>query len=211
MKSSPPRLSGKDQVQHSAAAGRIQARPRFLQQKAKVATKGAPILRSVGGSVYAMARPRAFGTTWFAGDCVALTLAPDQSATGGGTPRVHHHSATLAIRPLPLAMLRPQSAGNSSAPRTGGHAANSTRPRHPPIRNAGGTSPPKTRADSPGHGNQTSRLPRSDPSSVSFEVARCALVAATAAVLSRDCRALMMARCSPMAAALRWRSSCLSH
>jgi GntR family phosphonate transport system transcriptional regulator len=40
-------------------------------------TEGAPILRSVAVNVDAAGRPIEFGTTWFAGDRVALTFAPE--------------------------------------------------------------------------------------------------------------------------------------
>lgn len=40
-------------------------------------TEGAPILRSVAVNVDATGRPIEFGTTWFAGDRVALTFAPE--------------------------------------------------------------------------------------------------------------------------------------
>ena len=40
-------------------------------------TEGAPILRSVAVNVDAQGAPIEFGTTWFAGDRVALTFAPE--------------------------------------------------------------------------------------------------------------------------------------
>ena len=45
-------------------------------------TEGAPILRSVAINVDAQGQPVEFGTTWFAGDRVALTFAPDDGAGG---------------------------------------------------------------------------------------------------------------------------------
>lgn len=41
-------------------------------------TEGAPLLRSVAINVDAEGRPVEYGTTWFAGDRVTLTVAPDQ-------------------------------------------------------------------------------------------------------------------------------------
>ena len=40
-------------------------------------TEGAPVLRSVAINIDAGGRPIEFGTTWFAGDRVTLTVAPD--------------------------------------------------------------------------------------------------------------------------------------
>lgn len=41
-------------------------------------TEGAPVLRSVAINVDAGGRPVEYGTTWFAGDRVTLTVTPDQ-------------------------------------------------------------------------------------------------------------------------------------
>ncbi len=39
--------------------------------------EGAPILRSVATNIDGSGRPVEFGTTWFAGDRVTLTISPD--------------------------------------------------------------------------------------------------------------------------------------
>ena len=40
---------------------------------------GAPVLRSVAVNVDAAGLPVEYGTTWFAGDRVTLTVSPDQA------------------------------------------------------------------------------------------------------------------------------------
>lgn len=56
----------------AVAADAIQARHMGLAE-------GAPLLRSVGVNTDAAGRPVEYGTTWFAGDRVTLTLAGDQA------------------------------------------------------------------------------------------------------------------------------------